>query len=212
MNDDVRAKLEKIKRLADDAKDKPEGIAALAMFQRLLKKYGVDESEIAGYTPNDVQRRVIHESGRVAGWILALASVIARQFRCAPFYARTPGNTAIIFDGLPDDLDIAESAFTAACSVIRRMARTLDVSNARWGASEARNSYRLGFITGLELALKRQAASGELGMILVTPEIVARRMEGKKQHDYNADAYDATNYHKGRKDGEGYLDKRRIGG
>lgn len=212
MNDDkLRAKLEKLKALADAAQGKPEGITALAMFQKLLKKYGVDEEDISSRSDETtVSRIIVFESGRAEHWVCALASVISRHFRCVGFHSRKGNKTRLIFDGLVCDLEIAKAAFTAAHSVISRMSDAINGECAGCTTRKARESYKIGFVFGIDDALSRQEASGELGLTVVIPEAVAKRTEGKKTHDYELSVNDAASFQKGFSDGKDYLNKKKL--
>lgn len=211
MNDKLRTKLEKLKALADAAQGKPEGIAALAMFQKLLKKYGVDEGDIsAKRDETTVDRVIVFESGRAEKWVVALASMIAPHFRCVAFYLRLCGKTSLVFDGLACDLEIAKAAFTAAYSVILRMSDTVIGERTGCTTRKARDSYKIGFVSGINEALKRQEASGELGLAVVIPEAVAKRAEGKQTHHYDISVHDKASYKKGFSDGKDYLNKKKL--
>lgn len=212
MNDDkLRAKLEKLKALADAAQGKPEGITALAMFQKLLKKYGVNEDDIsAKRDETDVDTVIVFESGRVECWIAYLAAMIAPHFRCIASRSRFGNRTRILYDGLVCDLEIAKSAFMAAYSIILRMSDSIISERTGITTRKARDSYKIGFAFGIDEALKRQEASGELGLAVIIPEAVTERFEGKKEYNYNVSVNDKSSFNKGFSDGKEYLNKKKL--
>ena len=77
-DDKLHAKLAKLKVLADAAQGKPEGITALAMFQKLLKKYGVTKTI---FPQNVTKRKSIRLSYLNPGALKAGLFILRRCLR-----------------------------------------------------------------------------------------------------------------------------------
>lgn len=85
-NEVVIEKLRKIQAVIEDAKNDHEAQVAMMMFQRLLDKNGLTESDVDAYHVEDetVNEVEVFTASRVATWKKLLHAYIARHFRCLP--------------------------------------------------------------------------------------------------------------------------------
>ena len=208
-DDALFEKLRKLKALADEAQNESECQTALLMFQKLLKKNGLTAAavEVREDAPDSLRRETTREGRRVETWVRRLNLVIARHFRCFSLYKREAGWTLISLYGHDDDVRIAASAFKAAYGAAIRLCDNyrlfcLENEALRIPCDKFdRNAYLIGFTEGLEAAYKRQEASGELGLMIVTPPDVVRAVAGFKRRNFTATVSDGDSLNAGYNDG-----------
>lgn len=204
--------LEKIQKLLALAESDNEAEAKNAMLkaQKLLAKNNLTLEEVSSANfsePEIVVMNGIHKWN--AKFRIPLAKILAENFRCETFLS----NNQICFFGHADDCRICREVFNSAYSFIySRGNKVYNEVKKRGGETKGVfNSYAMGFLYGLDNALKIQAKA----LMIITPEDVtekftklSRNFKTKRSNGLNGTDYSA--YNKGRADGENFTGNKQI--
>ena len=209
-------KLSKIRALAENAKGEPEGRTALLMYQNLLEKHDIRESEVGLGSAEDAPEEVTAAKGkRIEDWKRRMGHVCGAHMRCFVFSKRrrSTQESSIIFCGLGKDPITAKEMFISACMVAERLCKHYLQSRSVWDRQHLetfKRNYFEGFISGLDIALYAQENSGVLGLIVTIPEILKKRGEEMKTKTYSRFNYDPLSHRHGKKDGENFINGKHI--
>ncbi|MBC1373381.1 DUF2786 domain-containing protein [Listeria booriae] len=190
MSDSILRKIQKLFDLASDADDE-ESKAAILRARDLMVKNGISENQIktgGSFGDNEeVARRVVMTS-KMTDLIISLCDVVSRQFKCGCYFVKRGGQTVLTIYGFERDIDIAEATFNYAFASLnycsKRYRQKLKILDRYLKMTEANykvKSYSLGYIEGLEYALKNQTEeliSEGYELAVVTP--VKVEMFGKE--------------------------------
>lgn len=202
INKETFDKLEKIKRLMDNAGTLGEAQAAALAFQRLLKKEGLTEADVFSHLKDagDVQvepgESIPFKSKPM--YVSLLAKVISENFRCRCFWNITNKKwkrcgdpcDVITFVGDASDVEIAVQVFNITHKAMIRLykkwvkgekERDYSLGYGEWSLSHGRamkQSYMIGFVNGLADAYDEQKKNDqELAMVLVIHPQVDKYVE-----------------------------------
>ena len=204
--------LQKIQKLLALAESDNEAEAKNAMLkaQKLLAKNNLTLEEVSSAKfsePSIVVTMGSHKWN--AKFRIPLAKILAENFRCETFLS----NNQICFFGHADDCRICTEVFNSAYSFIySRGNKVYNEVKKRGGETKGIfNSYAMGFLYGLDNALKIQAKA----LMIVTPKEVtekftelSRNFKTKRNAGLNGTDYSA--YNKGRADGENFTGNKQI--
>lgn len=222
IDEGLREKLRRIKALADDGKNEAECQTALLMFQKLLAKNGLSESEVVLDDLPDEKEEVIeqsiHNAPKIPQWLRILYISIAEHFRCVAVSQRAMGNTSLLFVGHEKDASIAAQAFYAAKSAAARLSADYEleclINEADNGIPNRfnRGSYLIGFARGVDAAYRRQEAENCTSLIIVTPpdvvEATKKLSTAKFRCDDPCDDSALAGYYDGENVGRGNVLRR----
>lgn len=199
--DDISRKLVALKKLAEEARDENEGVAALLAIQRILKNNDLTETEYESMTSViPEENRINTQDAGVEGvcfprWMDLLHIIIAENFRCvavvSSYYnseiSRNRRTKGYKFIGKGRDPEIALEAFTTAINVINSLwdqkihiVRDFKSMLGEKVTTTDRYDYCTAFVYGLSAAFKEQIARDELGIILVRDPSVDDHIKGMK--------------------------------
>lgn len=222
IDEGLREKLRRIKALADDGKNEAECQTALLMFQKLLAKNRLSESEVILDDPPDETEEVIeqsiHSAPRIPQWLRILYISIAEHFRCIAVSKRVMGNTSLLFVGHEKDASIAAQAFYAAKCAAARLCADYEleclINEVDNGIPNRfnRESYLIGFSRGVDAAYRRQEEGNCTSLIIVTPPDVveATKRLSKVKHNFSDPCDDSalSGYYDGENVGRGNVLRR----
>lgn len=204
--------LQKIQKLLSLSQSDNEAEAKNAMLkaQKLLAKNNLTLEEVSSTKfsePGIVVTMGSHKWN--AKFRIPLAKILAENFRCETFLS----NNQICFFGHADDCRICTEVFNSAYSFIySRGNKVYNEVKKRGGETKGVfNSYAMGFLYGLDNALKIQAKA----LMIVTPKDVtekfielSRNFKNTRNAGLNGTDYSA--YNKGRADGENFTRNKQI--
>lgn len=220
----IKEKAAKILALLNNAGTEGEAVAASLALQRLLLANGL--------TMADVEvRQEVHEvrddgtewKSRYDKWELALASVIAENYRCEILRSSHKANPwakpvySITFIGQDEDAGTAVGVFNASRKAALRCLRSFKKDYVeercvwdpffKFGTAQ-RNSYLFGFCSGLAKAYKEQVEENEeLALAVIVPKAVkdecSSRASGHVRQRYSQTSSDPSIRQAGYADGFG---------
>ena len=153
-----------------------EAEAALLKARALMARYKVEESELRIVPEDEVVRRPVPYtySPRRIPWLPILCVVIASNHCCECYNTRQHGKqtrTEWII-GKADDVEVCLAAIELAYAVI-----TGNLTSKH--SPSERDSYAIGFLTGLNAAYKEQTRRNEgWGLVLTVPPEVTEELDG----------------------------------
>ncbi len=209
MDSKVIEKVKKLLALSESDND-AEAKNAMLKAQKLMAKNNLTLEEVSSANFSETEIVVmegIHKWN--AKFRIPLAKILAENFRCETFLS----DSQICFFGHADDCRICREVFNSAYSFIySRGNKVYNEVRKRGGETKGVfNSYAMGFLYGLDNALKIQAKA----LMIITPEDVTSKFkeasagfEQKKVRGLSGTDYGA--YAKGRADGEHFTGKKQI--
>lgn len=204
----------KLKALAEGASTPEEAAAAALALQRLLEGSGMTADDVSMGPDEGPVEVPCPEMGRVPGWQLSLAAVLAQNFRCKTYsYRRSPMpgryRYQVVFYGLADDATLARDVYASASRAARRLWRSYErsVTDGRLPTAVA-NTWHAAFVDGLAAAFRDQLERiGTLALAVRCPERVEESYAGlmgeaeTMRRSRTAYAADADARHAGWRDG-----------
>lgn len=202
-NNKIIEKIEKLIALSGSDNEN-EAKAAMLKAQELIAKYEIEMNQI---NPERHKERpvVMYTSPAFRDdWVIDLASLIARNFRCHAIITRakyTGGTFRIRFVGFDEDAQISINIFNYAIKVVRKRMSTLRAIYSEAGREFGRNekmNYVEGFNAGLHVNFEKQKERSEsFALALLVPAEVEsfvdnipgieiyqeRGFERKKEHN-----------------------------
>lgn len=179
LDDTILEKIRKVKRLADEASNENEGIAAALAFQRLLAQHHLTEAEVLDIKEEpQIEQQNVFSDTRAMQWERTLYVVIGEHFRCKCLTERyTNATTRFSYIGHADDVAVAAETFRTMYRVAARLADDYMDGLGRtrpYGKRKdvTRREYLDGFARGLHAAFKRHEAENNLSIIISTPQDV----------------------------------------
>ena len=171
--------IEKIKKLMALSKSSNENEAELAMMraQELLVKHHLTMNDIKDKDTKTNKLNILEIDliigKRITGWKIALANVLAKNFRCETFVATMlSGGKKLRVVGGEEDAKVVEILFTYAIGFIDSRSRSIRrlLRKQSETARGSTQSYITGFLEGLATHFENQINDNiEWGLILVTP-------------------------------------------
>lgn len=162
--DEMKKKIEKLLNLAHD-KDDEEGKTALRLARELMLKTGIEESDLGGAEEEEVQRILLYASKRVPTYIFGAINVACSFLKVMPLRINGVGIYAYSFskEELERTKEVFDTILSLADSNAKRVTdkeRPLPEFSTK-SRSSFRNSYRYGFIMGVQEFIEEQDESEE---------------------------------------------------
>lgn len=190
-------RIQKLLRVAEDSPFPAEVEAAVLKAQEILARHGLsledlkDGSEEGASALGGIVTEMVSLGPRKIRWLTRLGSVIADNFRCFVYFHRTRGqekDLSLAFMGREADLQVAISTFRFVQECAERLSSEyLNVTPMRGERRHLRNSFLLGFVSGLSGRLEKQVETQGLSLVLAKD----------RELDHS---FDALNLKKGRKE------------
>lgn len=215
----VKAKIAKVLALLEGAKTEGEAQAASLALQRLLAKSGLTVDEVLAEQSgsDDVVESNCKVGDSSSNWKLALAHVIADNYRCKYYFRiNRDGYRTAVFIGAEEDSAVAAGCFHATVKAAQRCFKAyckqarLENPLVNTKRMAFRNGYYLGFVEGLKKAYAEQVASdASMAIVLQTPAIVKARYNevmstGRKARTVKINYMPGDSYDAGQADGYGF--------
>ncbi|MDT8718295.1 DUF2786 domain-containing protein [Clostridium sp. 19966] len=166
--------INKILKVYSKSKNNPseeETRVALLKVQEMLIKYNLTLKDLN--VKEDVQEiKKIHYGNRCRWWHSSLANLLAKNFRCKMYLNDHYGGKSIVFIGEEIDVEVCGKtfeyikdsiAYNCKIHMSKRKIRLKD------NIKRTKESFILGFITGLKYALTDREKSNQWELALVTP-------------------------------------------
>lgn len=209
MDSKVIEKIQKLLALSE-SDNEAEAKNAMLKAQKLLAKNNLTLEEVSSANFSEPEIVVIKGTHKWnAKFRIPLAKILAENFRCETFLS----DNQICFFGHADDCKICREVFNSAYSFIySRGNKVYNEVRKREGETKGVfNSYAMGFLYGLDNALKIQAKA----LMIITPEDVTEKFNKfsgnfKTRRGDNLNGTDYSAYAKGRADGEHFTGNKQI--
>lgn len=176
--------IEKVSKLLTRAENNPfagEAQACMLKAQALMVEYNLSMDDITGCTGSkEVVEGDLTGYGRQAWWKQSLSVIIARNFRCKSLkQANHAAQSKLFLLGLKEDVEIARSVFEFAVEAIHFHSGQYlkEVRKKGIPTRGIKNTYILGFITGLKDQFAEQVNKNEWGLVLVVDPVVTEAYE-----------------------------------
>ena len=220
----IKEKIQKIKALMEGAKTLGEAEAATLAMQRLLAKYHISMEEI---NIDNVCNESINEeecdSRITEKWQEYLASSLSENMRCDTFiktykYFNSEMKCCnyVVFIGLETDVCAVRETYLSTIKAMRKLYRNFSSKyrqeNCSKLSSKERKSWYIGFVEGLDSALKKQANSNDkMSIALQKPFAVEEYMDSltfkESRRNSKPITVDSKTYKEGFRSGETYGSK-----
>ncbi len=225
--EEVLIKIQKMLRLATNkGATENEAYVAMQQAQKLAIQYGLSLGAVSLEEDKPKEEKIVKEY--IMNFTYSnlynnkLIRIVARNFRCEVLVNH--GNKVVrgVFVGAETDVAIAKEVVVSAYKFMENQAKKHSVGNA-WLSKKYMNSYRLGFLDGLESKYKDNLSKLkeeypetikqdlEYGLVVVKPESLAEYMEPynkKPSYKSSAQRNDAGRgtmaYSSGYADGQGF--------
>ncbi|MGY3219147.1 DUF2786 domain-containing protein [Bacillus sp. TE9122W] len=226
-NESIIKKIKGLLAIADDSKNDEESQSAFLLAQKLMIKHDIQQSDVE--TSRDEKQEIIKVQAvaykKLFWWERQLARIIAKNFRVKFYYHNRILNgekrrkTSIIFFGFENDVNLAKEMYVLAYDAISKYSaryvknyyQNAFVIRTKERTKELKNSYMLGFLTGLneKFELQVKEMEQEFGLMVITPKEVstaynelAKSFSGKAKPTIIPSIGEVDAYHIGRKEGE----------
>lgn len=225
--EEVLSKIQKMLRLATNkGATENEAYVAMQQAQKLAIQYGLSLGDISVEEDKPKQEKIIEDYIEKFTFSNVynkkLIYIVARNFRCEVLVSHGDRLVRGVFVGSETNVAIAKEVVISAYCFMEKKAKEHSVGDA-WLSKRYMNSYRLGFLDGLESKYKDNLSKlkkeypeavktdAEYGLVVVKPESLAEYMEPyKKKPVYRSSAQrnDAgrsnASYSSGYQDGQGF--------
>ncbi|MDR3541974.1 MAG: DUF2786 domain-containing protein [Desulfosporosinus sp.] len=188
-NQKLLERIQKLFKLAEGNENDHEAQSALLAAQKLMVENGIEQSEIERLSNKQIPREVVHENitngERLFWWKRSLARIIATNFCCKSYILRsTNDNGGLIFLGLKEDVELAETVYTFAKDAIvygtSRYLADFKKNHRNQAYTGHKNDYMTGWLSGLSAQYEEQVKKNNWGLVLVTDSLVLRAYEDLK--------------------------------
>lgn len=175
---DTNKMIETIKKLLRTSNNSgaTENEARLAALkaQKLMAKYNIELTDVGEETKEDISYEAF-ETGTGHAWKYTLAQIIANNFCCKFF---TIDRTKIAFYGYDKNTKVAQEVFRFLFNVGNKLAdrHYMQCRNHKIETKGVRNSFLLGYVTGIQRVLDTQCRA----LLLITPKEVEKSYEDFK--------------------------------
>lgn len=182
----IIAKIQGLLKLAQDNPDDEEGQTALLMAQRLLLKYNLSMETVQDRSNKDkdvIKESMTEKVSRMPWWKMKLHAILATNFRCKSIRTRNfvSRKTYLRFVGYEADVKFAAEIYEATLMYLDY--RLKRIREQHMGV-EYKNSYLLGFLSGIEERFKKQVESlNEFSLVLQVPVEVEKKYEKLKNFE-----------------------------
>lgn len=182
-------KIQKLFKLSEANENDHEARSALLAAQKIMVENGIKQSEIERLSNIQIPKEVVHENvtkgERLLWWKRNLAGIIAKNFCCKSYILRSNNaNSGLIFLGLKEDVELAETVYTFAKEAIvygtRRYVVDYQKNHHNHAYTGHKNDYMAGWLSGLFAQYEEQVEKRNWGLVLVTDSLVIRAFEDLK--------------------------------
>lgn len=204
--------IEKVKKLLalSESDNEAEAKNAMLKAQKLMAKNGLTLEEVSESSFSETESIILEGSHKWnAKFRIPLATILAENFRCETFMS----DNQIYFFGHADDCRICTEVFNSAYNFVYSRGNKFYNEAKKFGRETKGvfNSYAMGFLYGLDNALKIQAKA----LMIVTPEDVKSEFKEmtsgwKTKNSKGPNCTDYGAYTKGRADGENFTGNKQI--
>lgn len=215
MEEKIIKRIEKLLALAGNNPNEKEAEAALLKAQKLMAEYGIEQSQLTG---EKITYKTAYSSIEAHRMNNALAKVIADSFACKVilcYKSYASSKRVVCFFGRTEFAEAAKSAFEF-CIHVMRAGGTRAIRNAgevpgAKGSTLYRNSYCLGFISGLKSKTSEQCKA----LAIIVPQDVEDNFKSAYpktgvQKNKAVQDMDRNSYMNGVTDGQSALGKREL--
>lgn len=201
-------------------------LPCMQQAQKLAIQYGLSLGDISLEEDKPKQEKIIKDCIMDFTYSNAynkiLIFIVARNFRCEVLVSSGNRFVRALFVGLETDVAIAKEVVVSAYRFMEKRAKDYSVGDP-WFSKKYMNSYRLGFLEGLQSKYKDNLSKlkeeypeavkqdAEYGLVVVKPESLAEYMEPyNKKPAYisnakrNDDGCQSPAYTSGYQDGQGF--------
>lgn len=184
--DKIIRKIQDLMKLAQDNPNDEEGQTALLMAQRLLLKYNLSMETVQDRSNKDkdvIKESMTEKVSRMPWWKMKLHAILATNFRCKSIRTRNfvSRKTYLSFVGYEADVKFAAEIYEATLMYLDY--RLKRIREQHMGV-EYKNSYLLGFLSGIEERFKKQVESlNEFSLVLQVPVEVEKKYEKLKNFE-----------------------------
>lgn len=198
-----------------------EAKACMLKAQRLMAKYNIEMSEVAGM---DTEGKAVYNHSlfgykrRIEWWLGALGKVIADNFKCYCYMdndRKTKGviDKSLQFVGTKDNVEIAKEVFYYAYEMIEYH-NELYITNYKLenpgqnNVKRVQNDYIKGYLTGMKLKFdeQREKNKQEWGLVLVrekeVDDFISKNLNLRKSNRKFKGTNDVKHYNSGIKQGK----------
>lgn len=159
--DKIIRKIQDLMKLAQDNPNDEEGQTALLMAQRLLLKYNLSMETVQDRSNKDkdvIKESMTEKVSRMPWWKMKLHAILATNFRCKSIRTRNfvSRKTYLRFVGYEADVKFVAEIYEATLMYLDY--RLKRIREQHMGV-EYKNSYLLGFLSGIEERFKKQVES-----------------------------------------------------
>lgn len=225
--EEVLSKIQKMLRLATNkGATENEAYIAMQQAQKLAIQYGLSIGEISIEDEKPQQEKIVKDYIKDFTYSNAynqkLIYIVANNFRCEVLVSHGSRFARAVFVGSETDVAIAKEVVVSAYRFMEKQAKNYSVSVA-WLSKKYMNSYRLGFLEGLQSKYKDNLSKlkeeypetikqdSEYGLVVVKPESLVEYMKPynkkpsyKSSAQRNDDGRHCSSYSAGYQDGQGF--------
>lgn len=213
----VMKRVQKLLNLATGNPNENEAQNALLKAQAYMAEHNISMKEVSDVEAPTIKKEVKESQTKYfkhAWYKKGLASLIANNFRCFHFYRHSgSGKTSIVFFGLKEDAELAQTMYEFAVQAIEWNADQY-VKEARKeryirDATGVKNDYMKGFIRGLSEKFRNQVKEMSLALVLVKDEALVEAHKALKLRKGSASkggvsAGDSDAYEAGKQKGKSF--------
>lgn len=156
----VIQRVNKLLALSDQSRNpsENEAIAASLQVQKLLAKYNLTMTDIAGERKEENCQQAVADVGKGKKWKYNLAQAVADNFACKAFFV---GSERVVFFGYEADVVAARRVFVYLFKVGDKLANQWTKQRReRYGTADGvYNSFVAGFVTGVRSELEKQCVA-----------------------------------------------------
>lgn len=213
---DIKEKIAKCLSLANSP-EQEEARAALLTARKLMAKHKLTEEDVQEKASQKLIKALVnaHFTRMTDAWACSLAKIAAEHHCCATYCSSYSGGKVytVGFIGLEEDFKICKQVFLYAYEFVKKEAERI-TKEMNVGASKkriAKNSYGIGFCSGLKEAYKEQdKLNEEWGLVLVMPPEVNDSLKSMSKRKVNNQKHIDNNsalINKGYQDGKNFKNK-----
>jgi len=184
-NQKLLERIQKLFKLAEGNENHHEAQSALLTAQKLMVENGIEQSKIERLsiykTPREVVRENVTKGERLIWWKRNLATIIANNFAVKSYIQRSSVNGGLIFLGLKEDVELAETVYVFAKEAIAygtsRYVEDFKKNHRNQAYTGHKNDYMQGWLSGLSAQYEEQVEKNNWGLVLVIDSLVISAYE-----------------------------------
>jgi hypothetical protein len=204
----ILKKIQNILAKAESTTNEEEAKVFFMKAQELMAKNDISMEQIKVKKEPEEIIQEMAKSGKKTTAVrnLDLASIIAKNFKCATYFCSNGKEPFIMFMGHKNDVKIANMTFDTISKFMEKKRSHIYRQYKKEGKDTKgiRESYTTGFLAGLQQGFFKNVE--EKGLIVVTPKDVMDEFNkmNSRTVSLKRKVNDSELYHKGLKDGKGF--------